>query len=150
MIGTHDSRLIGELISACHDGEQFYYQAAKAVENSELGSLFLDMAVIRGDIVRDLTEKVQELQDMPVKPKQIVTAMQISYRKLHDQLGAGVDYHYVKRLEQVENDTLEKFKAAIRGCKSCTVAEKIATHLATLQLMRDRMHLLRQQLYQLV
>ncbi|WP_115720398.1 PA2169 family four-helix-bundle protein [Gallaecimonas mangrovi] len=139
MFGTHDSRLVNELIAVCVDGRQFYQYAAKQVDDSDLKSLFRDMAHIRADIVRDLSSKVEDMGEKADHRGTLAGSMQTVYTELRAQLSDDAKFQYVTELEEAENRTLCRFKEGVRELESKPLARDVADCLATIQLTHDRM-----------
>ncbi|MED5526262.1 ferritin-like domain-containing protein [Gallaecimonas pentaromativorans] len=139
MFGTHDSRLVQDLIAVCQDGRQFYQYAARQVDDSDLQSLFRDMALARADIVRDLSKQVEALGETPDRGGTLAGSMQAVYTDLRAQLSNDPQYQYVAQLEEAENRALRRFRDGVRELQSRPLAQEVADCLATIQLAHDRM-----------
>ncbi|MGB2222628.1 PA2169 family four-helix-bundle protein [Neptunomonas sp.] len=139
MLANKDNRLVNELIAICHDGQRFYRQAAAEVTDSDLKSLFREMASIRAEIAEDLTKKVEEKGGSPEIGGSLVGKMRTVYTDVSTQLSDDANYHFVIELEASEEVTLNIFRDDIRKVDSPHLANDIARHLATIQVTHDRM-----------
>ncbi|SEF72862.1 PA2169 family four-helix-bundle protein [Marinobacterium lutimaris] len=146
MSGAQDSDLVNELIAVCHDGEGFYRHAAKAVENSELRSLFWEMADSRRQIAEALSDKVVGRLGEGRDSAALSLRMRRLYAEVEARLARDSDVTYVSELERSEANTLDNFRQSIGSVQSTRLAQELARHLASIQVMHDRMHLIREEI----
>jgi hypothetical protein len=85
---------LNELIQATRDSADFYADAAKAVRNPELRSLFVDMARSKQGLVGSMSQDVRAEAAQPAKD--------------HG------DYAYVKELEKSEDRLMAAFHDVIK------------------------------------
>ncbi|TCK09539.1 PA2169 family four-helix-bundle protein [Marinobacterium mangrovicola] len=146
MSGTQDSDLLNELIAVCHDGECFYRHAAKAVENSELRSLFWEMADSRRQIAEALSDKLAGAEGEGRDGTALSQRMRRLYAELEARLSRDSDVRYVSELEHREAHALYNFRQSISSVQNTRLAQELARHLASIQVMHDRMHLIREEI----
>lgn len=146
MSGAQENDLVSELIAVCHDGECFYRQAAESVENSELRSLFWEMANSRRQIAEALSDKPVGAGLEGRHGAALSQRMRRLYAELEARLSRDSDVKYVSELEYNEAHALHNFRQSIVGVKSTGLAQELARHLASIQVMHDRMHLIREEI----
>lgn len=135
---TRDRELLNDIVALCHDSALFYRDAASGVRSLELASLFREMAEQRELIAADVGEKVRQMGEEPADGGTLVGRMRTLYTDIRARLASDTDYQYVKELEVAEQRTLEALKAGVRQVEYPVLAEELALHLATIQLMQDR------------
>ena len=103
---------LNDLIEIARDGGDFYTEAAAKVEDSELSSLFGQMATHKRDIVAGLSADVAASGGEPAKHGTIVGTMAQAYANVRAALG-DTNYEYVSQLEEAEDRLLAAFKDTI-------------------------------------
>ena len=146
MLSTTDTHLINDLICVCQDGQQFYRHAAKEVTDSDLKSLFREMAAIRANIADDLTRKAQAIGMDSHGSTSVAGEMRTTYMDIRNQLSDHPNLEYVETLEDSEDKALRSFREDIRKVSSPLLASEIAKHLATIQITHDRMKQIKEDL----
>lgn len=103
---------LNDLIEIARDGGDFYTEAAGKVQDTELSSLFSQMATHKRDIVTGLSADVAATGGKPAEHGTMVGAMQQAYGKVRAALG-DTNYAYVAQLEETEDRLLSAFKDTI-------------------------------------
>ncbi|EKE73090.1 PA2169 family four-helix-bundle protein [Gallaecimonas xiamenensis] len=137
MFATPDARLVQDLLSLCRDGRLFYQEAARAVDDSELQSLFREMAAVRAQVAKALSLKVVAGTQAP--PGNQAARMQALYLRLASHLGQDRDFRYVAQLEEAEDSVLARLRDGVQALHSKPLAQDLADCLADIQLTHDRM-----------
>ena len=115
---------LNDLIEIARDGGDFYTAAAGEVKNSELSTLFGQMATHKRDIVAGLSADVAASGGTPAEHGTMVGTMRQAYGKVRAALG-DTDYGYVAELEDTEDRLLAAFRETI-GDNDTPVAAKAA------------------------
>ncbi|WP_370060503.1 ferritin-like domain-containing protein [Neptunomonas phycophila] len=139
MFGTHDSRLVNDMISVCHDGKAFYKDAAKEVNSPQLIALFTEMADIRASIEKDLQSTVSSMGEEPSESGTLIGKMRKTYTDVMSNLSDETDYRYVAQLEEAEDDALETFKESVEKLEDPLLTSRLSSHVDAIQLTHNRM-----------
>ena len=138
-VAVEDSaELLNELIEVTRDGERFYLDAADKVDSQELKGVFRQMATVRQNLIDELGAHVRARGQAPSDARTLAGTA----RKLYaDALAAVRDGApvYVAQLEEAEDRLLERFRAALDGCRSEPVRRILERHLPTVQAAHLRM-----------
>ena len=103
---------LNDLIEIARDGGDFYTEAAGKVKDSELSSLFGQMATHKRDIVAGLSASVAAAGGKPADHGTVVGTMHQAYGKVRAALG-DTNYAYVAELEDAEDRLLAAFRETI-------------------------------------
>ena len=103
---------LNDLIEIARDGGDFYTEAAGKVKNSELSTLFSQMATHKRDIVAGLSADVVAAGGDPADHGTLVGTMRQAYGKVRATLG-DTDHAYVAELEDNEDRLLAAFRNTI-------------------------------------
>jgi uncharacterized protein (TIGR02284 family) len=139
MLSMTDTLLINDLINVCQDGQQFYKQAAKDVENRDIKALFHEMAAIRADIADDLSNKANIIGIDKTERTSVSSKLQRIYSEMQDRLTDYPHFDCIIVLEASEDRALQAFCEEIHQVSSPILASEIAKHLATIQITHDRL-----------
>ena len=110
---TEIQHSLNDLIEIARDGGDFYTEAAGKVENSELSTLFGQMATHKRDIVAGLSADVAATGGEPAEHGTMVGNMAQAYTNVRAALG-DTDYEYVSQLEEAEDRLLGAFRDTIK------------------------------------
>lgn len=116
---------LNDLIEIARDGGDFYTAAAGEVKNSELSTLFGQMATHKRDIVAGLSADVAASGGTPAEHGTMVGTMRQTYGKLKAALG-DTDYGYVAELEDSEDRLLAAFRETISDSDTPAAAKAAA------------------------
>ena len=133
---------LNDLIEIARDGGDFYTAAASEVKNSELSTLFGQMATHKRDIVAGLSADVAATGGTPADHGTMVGTMRQAYGKVRAALGDN-DYAYVAELEDTEDRLLAAFRDTISDkdtpAAARTAAEKFMPRVVECHnIMRSR------------
>lgn len=110
---TEIQHSLNDLIEIARDGGDFYTEAAGKVEDSELSTLFGQMATHKRDIVAGLSADVAATGGEPAEHGTMVGTMAQAYTNVRAALG-DTDYEYVSQLEEAEDRLLAAFRDTIK------------------------------------
>ena len=99
---------LNDLVSIARDGKDFYEHAATKVSDPELKSLFSTLALIKAQIVSELSSEIRATGDKPSQSGTLVGEISKLYGELR-ALAGSKDYAYVAQLEQAEDRLLKAF-----------------------------------------
>ncbi len=141
---TRTTHSLNDLIAIARDGEHFYTEAARKVDNVELSALFTRIAGVKQNIARDLSAVVTSAGGEPATHGTVVGTMQEFYGKVRAALG-DKQYGYVAELEESEDRLLKAFtEAASDNDVPATAREAVTRLLPEVRechnVMRERKH----------
>ncbi|MEN1942041.1 PA2169 family four-helix-bundle protein [Luteimonas sp. MJ174] len=116
---------LNDLIEIARDGSEFYTEAAGKVDNSELSTLFTQMAGHKREIVTGLTAEVASAGGNPADHGTMVGSMRQVYAKARAAMG-DTDYAYVAELEELEDRLLHAFKDTVNDADTPVAAKAAA------------------------
>lgn len=125
---TMDNKIqhsLNDLIEIARDGGDFYTEAAGKVDDSELSSLFTQMATHKRDIVAGLSADVAATGGVPAEHGTIVGSMAKSYADVRAALG-DTNYEYVAQLEEAEDRMMKAFKDTLNDGDTPAAAKTAA------------------------
>lgn len=111
-VNTEIQHSLNDLIEIARDGGDFYAEAAGKVEDSELSTLFGQMAMHKRDIVAGLSADVAATGGEPAEHGTTVGTMAQAYTNVRAALG-DTNYEYVSQLEQAEDRLMAAFRDTI-------------------------------------
>lgn len=119
---------LNDLISVARDGQDFYAEAARKVEDQELSALFRRIAEVKARIVFELGATVQTAGGAPETGGTLAGSMQQLYGTVRSTLG-DKQYGYVAELEESEDRLLKAFEKVIGDKDTPSAARDAATRL---------------------
>ncbi|MBC3765338.1 DUF2383 domain-containing protein [Neptunicella marina] len=102
-----DTSAVQRLVMVCHDGESFYQQAAKSVEDYAIRRTLLQIANTRNQTLRELTHRLQmsgKKVEIFNTPKQ---ELNLWYLDALEQDWDISDHEILTKLRQLEADNLQ-------------------------------------------
>lgn len=106
---------LNELIQATRDSADFYADAAKAVRNPELRSLFVDMARSKQGLVGSMSQDVRAEAAQPATDGSLRGSLHQLFSTLRAEMAKDHgDYAYVKELEKSEDRLMAAFHDVIK------------------------------------
>lgn len=141
---TKISHSLNDLIAIARDGQDFYTEASKKVEDTELSALFSRIAGVKQNIVIALSTEVKAAGGEPAQHGTVVGSMQEFYGKVRATLG-DKQYGYVAELEESEDRLLKAFTQAVSDKDLPAAAREAAQRLLPdvrecHNVMRERKH----------
>lgn len=133
---------LNELISVTRDSAQFYGTAAQDVDNTQLKTLFGNMAQVKQGLVGALSREVEATGATPEDSGTFSGSLHRMYGEVRGKLGNG-DYGYVSQLESSEDRMLEAYNNVLKDDDTPQqVKAVVSEYLPQVQrqhdLMRDR------------
>ncbi|QEQ97508.1 DUF2383 domain-containing protein [Neptunomonas concharum] len=139
MSGTYDHDLLDKLIEVCQEGSLFYHEMSQNTKNLALASLFREIASCRAYIVSDLSTLKAHLVSTSSSFDEVVDTTKTTYKQLKWLTADIHSLYFVEQLELAEEHVINTFRAGVQNIKNALLAEKLALHIATLQLLQDKL-----------
>ncbi len=132
---------LNELIQATRDSAAFYADAAKAVHNPELRSLFGDIAESKQGLIGSMSREVRAEAALPVTEGSLRGNLHQIYSTLRVKMARDQgDYAYVQELEKSEDRLMAAFRDVIkRDDASQAVKQSLLSYLPKVQQHHDAM-----------
>ena len=141
-IRTEKIDTLNDLIEITRDSAMFYGEAAKAVPNPALKTLFGEMASSKQGLVGAMSKEVRHEGAKPATSGTVRGAWDKLYGEVRTQFG-DANYGYVKELEATEDRLMKAFHEVIADDDvPAAVKQTVNSYLPTIRdhhdLMRDR------------
>ncbi len=141
-IRTEKIDTLNDLIEITRDSATFYGEAAKAVPNPALKSLFGEMASSKQGLVGAMSKEVRSEGAKPATTGTVRGAWDKLYGEVRTQFG-DANYAYVKELEATEDRLMKAFHEVVADDDvSASVKASVSSYLPTIRshhdMMRDR------------
>lgn len=141
-IRTEKIDTLNDLIEITRDSATFYGEAAKAVPNPGLQSLFGEMASSKQGLVGAMSREVRAEGAKPATSGTARGAWDKLYGEVRSQFG-DTDYAYVKQLEASEDRLMKAFHEVVADDGvPAPVKQTVTSYLPTIRshhdMMRDR------------
>lgn len=132
---------LNELIQATRDSADFYADAAGAVQNPELKSLFGEMAESKHGLVGSMSREVRAEAAEPAREGSLRGALHQLYSTVRAEMARDKgDYAYVRELEKSEDRLMSAFHDVIkRDDAPKAVKESLLGYLPKVQQHHDAM-----------
>lgn len=132
---------INDLIQIARDSAEFYSEAANAVDNPKLKSLFAEMAQSKSGLVGAMSRQVREAGATPASSGTITG----TFRRLYENARAKMrsddgDFAYVSELENGEDRLMDAFHDVLASDSTPTeVKESLRGYMPTIKKHHDTM-----------
>lgn len=141
-IRTEKIDTLNDLIAITRDSATFYNDAAKAVPNPALKSLFAEMASSKNGLVGAMSKEVRTEGATPATSGTVRGSWDKLYGEVRSQFG-DTNYGYVSQLESSEDRLMKAFNEVVADDDvAASVKETVSSYLPTIRshhdLMRDR------------
>ena len=141
-IKTQKIDTLNDLIEITRDSATFYNDAAKAVPNPALKSLFGEMASSKNGLVGAMSKEVRMEGAKPATTGTVRGAWDKLYGEVRSQFG-DTNYGYVKQLEATEDRLMKAFHEVVADdAVPASVKQSVSSYLPTIRshhdMMRDR------------
>ncbi len=141
-IKTEKIDTLNDLIEITRDSATFYNDAAKAVPNPALKSLFGEMASSKQGLVGAMSREVRTEGAKPATTGTVRGALDKLYGEVRTQFG-DANYGYVSQLEATEDRLMKAFNEVVADeGVSASVKQTVSSYLPTIRshhdMMRDR------------
>ena len=135
-------RTLNNLIETCRDGQEGFRQAAEAVEDRELQSLFDSYSRQRSQFISDLQAEVRRLGGAPDEGGSVAGALHRGWINLKSAV-TGRDRHaIVSEVERGEDSAVRNYEEALEEDLPTDVLPLIERQYAQIVQAHDRVRLL--------
>jgi uncharacterized protein (TIGR02284 family) len=115
MIDTNEIRsTLNDLIETCKDGEKGFREAADAVSNTQLRTLFQQYAAQRADFAAELQREVSKLGGTPEKSGSVGGALHRGWVNLKSAISGKDDGAIIAEAERGEDVAVKSYQDAMR------------------------------------
>ena len=125
---NHSNQTLNDLVEVARDGETFYEHAATKVELPELRILFTRLAMVKRDIVKELSGEIRAQGEKPAESGTWAGDFNKMYGDIRAMLGNN-DYAYVAQLEESEDRMVKGFEKAINDTETTPNAHIVLMRL---------------------
>ncbi len=141
-IRTEKIDTLNDLIAITRDSATFYHDAAKAVPNPALKTLFGEMASSKQGLVGAMSKEVLAEGATPATAGTVRGSWDKLYGEVRSQFG-DTNYGYVSQLESSEDRLMKAFNEVVADNDvPAAVKQTVSSYLPTIRshhdLMRDR------------
>lgn len=141
-IKTQKIDTLNDLIEITRDSATFYNDAAKAVPNPALKSLFGEMASSKNGLVGAMSREVRTEGAAPATHGTVRGTWDKLYGEVRTQFG-DANYGYVSQLEATEDRLMKAFNEVVADDSvPASIKQTVSSYLPTIRshhdLMRDR------------
>lgn len=138
---TDRTEPLNDVINVLKAGADFYKEAADAVEDDALKTIFTEMARKRVVAVVSLSQRIESLGKEPAEAGWAETAM-AWYGEMRGKIGD--DATFIAQLEEHEDRTLDTIRSAMEDAASSPEHAMLAEHLKTFRETHDEMKALKE------
>ncbi len=138
-IRTEKIETLNDLIEITRDSATFYNDAAKAVPNPALKSLFGEMASSKHGLVGAMSKEVHAEGATPATTGTVRGAWDKLYGEVRSQFGDS-NYGYVSQLEATEDRLMKAFNEVVADDDvPAAVKQTVSSYLPTIRSHHDKM-----------
>ena len=136
---------INSLIETLKDGQEGFKQAAGAVKDSNLKSLFNEYSMQRSKFAGELQAQARQLGESdPEESSSTAGAMHRAWIDLKSAITSGDDHAVLAECERGEDSAVKEYKEAIEGDElSAPIREIVARQYGEVKSAHDRIKQLR-------
>jgi uncharacterized protein (TIGR02284 family) len=138
------SSTINRLIETLKDGEEGFRQAAEAVTDSDLKSLFGEFSRQRARFATELQSAARQFgEGDPEKSSSTAGALHRAWINLKSALTSGDDHAILAECERGEDSAVKEYKEALEKDLPASLREIISRQFREIQTAHDRIKSLR-------
>ncbi len=135
---------INHLIETLKDGQQGYQQAAEAVRDPQLKSLFGQYSQQRARFASELQSKAQALgETKPEDSSSAGGALHRAWINIKSAVTSGDDHAILAECERGEDSAIKEYKEALNDSMESTVREIVSQQFDEVKAAHDRIKSLR-------
>lgn len=134
---------INDLIETLKDGQEGFKQAAEAVKDTRLKSLFSEYSQQRSRFAAELQTAVRSLGEDPEKTSSTAGAMHRAWINLKSAITRGDDAAILAECERGEDSAVSEFKKAMDEDGTSPVRDIIVRQYGEVKSAHDRIRTLR-------
>jgi uncharacterized protein (TIGR02284 family) len=141
---NNQDKIIANLIETLKDGQEGFKQAAEAVKDPQLKSLFDEYSRQRAQFAVELRSKAQSPDERESEMSgSAAGALHRGWINLKSALTSGDDHAILAECERGEDSAVEEFKKALDNGLSAAVREIVSRQYAEIKQAHDRIRHLR-------
>ena len=135
---------INSLIETLKDGQEGFRQAAEAVKDSGLKSLFSECSVERSRFAGELQDQLRQIADTePADNSSVAGSMHRAWINLKAVATSGDDHAILAECERGEDSAVSEYKKAMETDLSSPLRETVLRQYDKVKLAHDRVRSLR-------
>ncbi len=135
---------INSLIETLKDGQEGFKQAAEAVKDSELKSLFQEYSQQRARFATELQSQARQFgEPKPEDSSSAAGAMHRAWINLKSVVTSGDDHAILAECERGEDSAVKEYKEAMQEGLSSPVSDFVSRHYTEVKDAHDRIKQLR-------
>lgn len=146
-IGMKDQKettsVLDDLIQTLRDGEEGFKQAAEAVRDAQLKSLFTEYTQQRSRFATDLQSQVRNLGEKQETNSSTAGALHRGWINLKSVVTGGDDHAILAECERGEDSAVEEYKKALDDDLSQPLYELVSRQYTDIKAAHDRIRNLR-------
>ena len=135
--------VLDDLIQTLRDGEKGFKQAAEAVRDAQLKSLFTEYSQQRSRFAADLQSQVRNLGNEPETNSSATGALHRGWINLKSVITGGDDHAILAECERGEDSAVEEYKKALDDDLSQPLCELVSRQFTDIKAAHDRIRNLR-------
>lgn len=138
------SSVLNDLIETLKDGQKGFQEAAEAVKDSQLKSLFTEYSQQRSRFATELQRQVQDLGEAkPETDSSAAGALHRGWINLKAAVTGGDDHAILAECERGEDSAVEEYKKALADDLSPSIQEIVSRQFTEIKAAHDRVRNLR-------
>jgi uncharacterized protein (TIGR02284 family) len=135
---------VNSLIETLKDGQEGFRQAAEAVKDSELKSLFSEFSIERSRFAGELQDQLRQIGEPdPEDSSSVAGSMHRAWINLKAAATSGDDHAILAECERGEDSAVNEYKKAMTADLSSPLRETVSQQYAKVKLAHDRVRNLR-------
>ncbi|HTH50419.1 MAG TPA: PA2169 family four-helix-bundle protein [Pyrinomonadaceae bacterium] len=135
--------VLNNLIETCRDGQEGFKDAAEAVQDSQLKTLFYEYSQQRAQFSAVLQELVRELGGDPANSGSTAGALHRGWIELKSAITGGSDEAILNECERGEDSAKDNYKDALEKNLPANIADVIRQQSQAVQAAHNRVRELR-------
>ena len=135
---------VNSLIETLKDGQEGFRQAAEAVKDSELKSLFAEYSMQRSRFAGELQQQLRGLgESEPEDSSSVAGSIHRAWINLKSAVTSGDDHAILAECERGEDSAVDEYKKAMNADLASPLRETVAQQYDKVKLAHDRVRNLR-------
>jgi uncharacterized protein (TIGR02284 family) len=134
---------LNDLIETCRDGQEGFRQAAEAIQDSQLKTLFYEYSQQRAQFSAVLQELVRELGGDPTHSGSAAGALHRGWIDLKGAITGGSDESILNECERGEDSAKDAYKDALEKNLPGNIADVVRQQATAVQAAHNRVRELR-------
>lgn len=136
---------LNTLIETCKDGQEGFKDAAEAVDNSEMKTLFYDLSQQRSQFAGELQEEVRRLGGDPETSGSVSGSIHRGWINIKSAVTGGDQTAILNECERGEDVAKDAYKEAMDNNLPADVSQVVSRQYEAVQTAHDRVKALRNQ-----